>query len=271
MTLLRGKRIVITGASSGIGRELARLMARRGGLLAVCARRGDRLQSLADEIEAEGWPRPLTAVCDVRDPAQVAAMRDEVESRMGPAEVLVNNAGRGAFRPFVELSPQEASDLVATNLTGVIHCTRAFLPAMLARGSGHLVFISSVLGELPAPEHAVYGATKFAVSGLAESLDYELRSQGIKVTLVEPGLVMSEFVEVSGTPLRRFDQLPHQTAEQVAVAIVRAIERGQQRCVADPLAWIAIDFRRHFPRLARLLFGVAIRRAYRRDRGSSEG
>jgi short-subunit dehydrogenase len=159
--------------------------------------------------------------------------------------------------------------VVATNLTGVIHCTRAFLPAMLARGSGHLVFISSVLGELPAPEHAVYGATKFAVSGLAESLDYELRSKGIRVTLVEPGLVKTEFVAVSGTPLRRFDQVPHQTAEQVAATIVRAVERGRRRCVADPLAWIAIDFRRHFPRLARLLFGVAIRRAYRRDRGSA--
>jgi len=260
----RDRIVVLTGASSGMGWHMAHLLARRGARLAVCARRLERLQELRGLIEEEGLEAPLVAACDVGDGPQVEEFRDRVQDELGTADVLINNAGRGAFRPIDQLTVEEAQAVVNTNLLGVIYCTQAFLPGMLARGSGHLVFISSVLGELPAPEHAVYGATKFAVSGLAESLEYELAPRGIKVILIEPGLVLTEFPQVSGTPMERFEQVPNKTAEAAARVIVRAIEREKRRYVADALAKVGIDFRRHFPRTARLFFRLALRRMYRK-------
>lgn len=254
--------VVVTGASSGIGRQISLLLAERGARLALCARRLERLQELRREIEKKGFPAPLIATCDVGDNARVEEFRDQAQATLGTVDVLINNAGRGAFKPIEQLSPEEAKAVVDVNLLGVVYCTRAFLPDMLGRGSGHLVFISSVLGELPAPEHAVYGATKFAVSGLAESLDYELGSRGIKVILIEPGRVQTGFVKVSGTPLKRFEQMPSKTAEEAARLIVRAMEREKRRYVADRIARLGIDFRRHFPRTARFLFKRAIKRMY---------
>ena len=261
---LRDRVVVLTGASSGIGRELARLLARRGARLGLCARRLERLEELREEIQAGGGGVPLVVRCDVGDPQQVEALRMRVEEEFGTVDVLINNAGRGAFRPFELLDSAEAREVVETNLLGVIYCTRAFLPGMLARGKGSLVFISSVLGELPAPEHAVYGATKFAVNGLAESLQYELEPRGIRVTLIEPGLVMSEFAGVSGTPLKRFEQVPYKSAAAVAGEIVRAVEGERRRYVADLGSRLAIGFRRYFPRVARPIFARVIRRMYRK-------
>lgn len=267
MVRLSNRLLAITGASSGIGRAVALQAAQQGARLALAARRLDRLRDLADQIEAAGRPRPLVVACDVRDAESVESLRQQVETMVGVPDILLVNAGRGAFRPLVELAPAEAADVIATNLTGAVFCVRAFLPGMLVRGSGQVVFVSSVLGELPAPEHAVYGATKFALTGLAESLGYELGPRGIRVTLVAPGLVSSEFAQVSGTPLVRFRQVPHQTPERVAATILRAVQRRQRYCVADRFAAVAIAFRRHCPRLAHWVFARAIARAYARHRG----
>jgi short-subunit dehydrogenase len=258
---LRDRVVVVTGASSGIGRELALLLARKGTRVAAAARRGERLASLKREVEAQGGAL-LAVECDVGDCGQVERLRDAVWEVWGPAEVLVNNAGRGAHGPIEQLAIEDIETLVRTNLLGAIYCTRAFLPAMLERGRGHLVFVSSVLGELPAPYHAVYGATKFAMTGLAESLEYELRPRGIRVTLVEPGLVRTEFPQVSGTPGEFLESVPSRSAEEVALEIVRALEREKRRIVPDRLARVGIDFRRHFPRTAHLFFRLAFRRVY---------
>ena len=137
---------------------------------------------------------------------------------------------------------------------------------MLERESGHIVFVSSVLGELPSPGHAVYGASKFAVSGLAESLHYELADRGIAITLIEPGLVRSEFAVVSGTPLERFEQMPSKTAAETAAIIVQAIERKKRYCVTDRAAKIGVDMRRHFPRTTRLVFAHAWRRMQKKGK-----
>jgi short-subunit dehydrogenase len=131
---------------------------------------------------------------------------------------------------------------------------------MLSQGRGHLVFVSSVLGELPAAEHALYCATKFAVNGLAESLDCELQGRGIGVTLVEPGLIETEFAQVSGRPPGRFSRLPASSAPAVADRVLRAVEGGRFRLVPDRLGQAGILFKRHFPRTARAFFRAAFRR-----------
>lgn len=123
---------------------------------------------------------------------------------------------------------------------------------MLKRGRGRLVFISSIVAELPSPGHAVYSATKCAVSVLAESLDYELAPGGISVHVVEPGLVRSEFAQQAGMPAK--------SAAEIARAIVRAVEAGKSKSVPDAKAHLAIKMRRHFPRLARFVFKRVFRR-----------
>ena len=257
--------MVVTGASSGIGWHLSLQLAQEGARLAVVARRSERLHRLAEEIVKGGGPPPLECVCDVGDWDGVQEMEKRVAAEFGHVDVLVNNAGRGAWGPLAQADPAELDAVVRTNLTGVVYVTRAFLPAMVARDSGHLVFVSSVLGELPAPRHAVYGSTKFAVTALAESLNHELAAHNIDVTTVEPGLVRSEFASVSGTPEVRFEQLPSKSPVRTAELIATAIRRRSRLAITDPLSAQAIRVRRHAPRLFSRLFGIACRLALRKD------
>lgn len=249
--------VVLTGAGSGIGRELAVRLARQGARLALVGRRHAKLE----ETALQAGTTALVMPCDVTDAAQVEALAHRVQAELGVPEVLVNNAGRGAHGRFEEVAVADHRAVIDTNLLGVVQVTHAFLPAMLTRGRGQLVFVSSVLGELPAPEHAVYGATKFAVTAFGESLAYELQGRGVEVTVVEPGLVRSEFADVSGTPRVRFEQLPSKSSAQAAAAVLRAMAGGRRHHVADRLSAVAIGLRRHAPRLLRLLFGVAYRRS----------
>jgi short-subunit dehydrogenase len=179
--------------------------------------------------------------------------------RTGAIDVLINNAGRGAYRPFHEVAVSSHDAVIDTNLRGIIHTSYALLPAMLERGRGQLVFVSSVLGELPAPDHAVYGATKAAINAFAESLAHELHGQGIGITVVAPGLVRSEFAATSGTPLARFARVPSKSA---AADVLRAMERGQALVVSDWLSAVAIRVRRVTPGL----FGWIFRRLFARVR-----
>lgn len=263
MRPLKGRSVLVTGASSGIGWHLALALARRGAHLALASRRLEPLQDLKRQIVSEHLTPPHVIQCDVSVREQVEELRRRAEAAVGHLDVLVNNAGRGAYGSFQDVSLDDHEAVVNTNLMGVVYCTHAFLPGMLARGSGHLLFVSSVLGELPAPDHAVYGATKFAVSGLAESLHHELAGTGVDVTLIEPGLVRSEFARVSGTPMERFSQVPSKSPEEVAGSIVRALESKRWKAIPDPLARLGIDLRRHFPRLSRFLYGRITRRIRR--------
>jgi len=267
MVELRDSVVVVTGASSGIGLQLARQLAQRGARLALCARRRERLETLRDEL-APASTELLIHQCDVSMWEQVSAFAARVESELGGADVLVANAGRGAFGPIELLDPSLAAQVVATNLLGAIYCIRAFVPGMLARRRGHLVVVSSVLGELPAPRHAVYGATKFALTGLAESLEYELLGRGIRVLLVEPGLTRTEFAQVSGTPRERFAQVPAKSPETVAAAIVRALEGERRKLVTDWASACAIACRRVFPTLSRPLFAAFIRRMHGEEKAA---
>ena len=130
------QRVVLTGASSGIGRALALVLAERGARLALVARRAEALAELGAAIEESGSRRPLVVPCDVGDLDQVGVLYAEVEARWGGADVLINNAGRGYYNAFADADVSELEAVVQTNLLGTIYCTRAFLPGMLAQGRG---------------------------------------------------------------------------------------------------------------------------------------
>jgi short-subunit dehydrogenase len=201
---------VVTGASRGIGRATAIRLAPQFAIVAL-ARNGAELASLAREIEAAGRIcRPY--VVDLTDPAAVSEALDGVN-----AQVLVNNAGVGITKPFLELTRDEWTRMVDVNFNALFDVTRAVLPAMIARRSGHIVFVGSITGRTPYAGGACYSATKHAVMGLSESLMLELREYGVKVSVVNPGSVATHFSE-------RSDSSWMLAPEDVAEAIVRVVD-----------------------------------------------
>jgi NADP-dependent 3-hydroxy acid dehydrogenase YdfG len=189
---LAGKTAVVTGASSGIGEATARLLTGEGCNVVLAARREDRLKSLAAEL-GEG---ALAAPTDVTDPAACAALVARTVERFGSLEILVNNAGLGLYGSIPEGDPDDWRRMFDVNVLGVLYSTRAAVRHMLARGTGDVVFVSSLAGRrVPAPDGTVYAATKHAITALAEGLRLDVHEKGIRVINVEPGLVRTEFPE----------------------------------------------------------------------------
>ena len=181
---------VVTGASRGIGRAIALRLSGDFEIVAA-GRSADELESLAQEIESRGGSCRPRAV-DLTDPSAVRAALGDVD-----AQVLVNNAGVGMLKPFMELTRDEWTRMVSLNFTALYDVTRAVAPAMIARNSGHIVIIGSISGRSAFVGGTCYAATKAAVNSFAESLMLELRESGVKVSVVNPGSVATHFSERS--------------------------------------------------------------------------
>jgi len=179
-----GRAVVITGASSGIGEACARAFAAAGASLWIAARRGKRLEALADALAESPGGKPEVRVLDVRKPAAVEAFAQAA----GPPEVLVNNAGlsRG-LSPLHEGDLLDWEEMIDTNLKGLLLVNRAFLPGMVAAGKGHLIHMGSIAGREVYPGGNVYCATKHAVDALTRSLRLDLNGTGVRVSTVDPG------------------------------------------------------------------------------------
>ena len=215
---LRNAVVVITGASSGIGKATAIAFAQRGVRVVLVARRLDRLEDLAERIERAGG-RALALKCDVADVRQLDKLPGIVEQLVGATDVLVNNAGVPGGGDFPALTHDQIDEIVRVNLLGVLHATRAFLPGMIARGRGHVVNVASLAGRFAPPGTAVYTATKHGVVAFSESLDYDAARTGVHVTAVNPGLVATEGFPQARVP-RRFVLRVERVAE-VIVKVVR--------------------------------------------------
>ena len=222
---LAGKTAVVTGASSGIGEATARLLTGEGCNVVLAARREDRLKSLAAEL-GEG---ALAAPTDVTDPAACAALVARTVERFGSLEILVNNAGLGLYGSIPEGDPDDWRRMFDVNVLGVLYSTRAAVRHMLARGTGDVVFVSSLAGRrVPAPDGTVYAATKHAITALAEGLRLDVHEKGIRVINVEPGLVRTEFPENTYPDAREYyaqkDFTPLE-AKDVAAAVLYAVSQ----------------------------------------------
>lgn len=217
---LRGAAVVVTGASSGIGRATAIAFAKAGSSLVLAARREDRLSELADEISRHGG-RAVPVPTDVTRTEDVAALVDATHEVFGGCDALVNNAGVPGGGPFLDASPERVDQVVRTNLLAVLSVTRAFLPSMIAAGHGHVVNVASIAGRVAVPGAAVYSAAKHGVVAFSEALDGEVAPRGVRVTAVNPGLVRTEGFPQNGVPG------PLLVApERVAATIVRVVRKG---------------------------------------------
>jgi uncharacterized protein len=218
---LKGKNIIITGASGGIGAEMARLAAQQGANLVLLARSMDKLQSLKTELEQSNKVSVIVRSLDVANTEAVRKVFNEILAEIGHVDILVNNAGFGVFRHAHEANLDEIKAMFEVNVIGLMTCTSLVLPSMRQRGKGHIINIASQAGKIATPKSSVYSATKHAVLGYTNSLRMELRELGIFVTAVNPGPIATNFFEIAdeqGTYVRNIKNFmlqPEYVAKQV--------------------------------------------------------
>lgn len=222
-----GKVVFLSGASSGIGAALARFVGERGAQIGLFARRAELLAALASDIEASGG-RSLALPGDVTDRACVVNAVQQLESTLGPVDVLVANAGIGVPTPAQHFDAEAAAEIVRVNVIGASNCVAACLPSMLARRRGHLVAIASLAAFRGLPGSAAYCASKSALRTLFESLRLDVARESIRVTTILPG-----FVDTPMTSNRRAALPFLLPVKEGARRIARAIERGRRE-VAFP-------------------------------------
>ncbi|MDQ3452800.1 MAG: SDR family NAD(P)-dependent oxidoreductase [Actinomycetota bacterium] len=188
---LAGKVALVTGASSGIGEATALALAAEGAAVAIGARRGDRLEALADKISADGG-RALTLDLDVTQEQQAHDAVGRTRADLGGLDIVVNNAGVMLLGPILDADTSDWRRMIETNVLGLMYVTHAALPGLVEQGSGDIVQVSSVAGRLAREGSGGYNASKWAVNAFSESLRQEVTARGVRVTLVEPGAVATE-------------------------------------------------------------------------------
>lgn len=252
---------LVTGASSGIGREFARLLAAQGLNCILVARREDRLKDLQEELEKHHGVSCRTLACDLTEPGAVDTLAAAVEDV--PVGILVNNAGFGHSGAFFDRDPKRLEDMVLLNCLVPVRLTRAFLPAMVSRGSGAMVMVSSLLGFIACPFDAVYGATKAFDLSLGEALWAELRGSGVDVVTLCPGPTKTEFFAVDGLKLEQARRMERFASSPEAMARLALDRLGKKPTTAPFLSWLTSFTVRFAPRrLVVALTAAFTRRAY---------
>jgi hypothetical protein len=260
-----GKVVVITGASSGIGRQAAIDFARQGAAhVILVARSGDKLSELAGEIAGTSSCDAVPYVCDVSDKAQVLNMAEDVLERFGRVDILVNNAGFAVFKAVKDLSIEEIESMTATNYHGMIYCTKAFLSSMLAQKSGRIVNVASLAASFGIAGMSAYCASKFAMLGFSESLYHELSGTGVRVTVVSPITVRTNFFDHESFGGRITNYTGYALdAGSVSKAIMAAANSPRLEITVPFYARGAVWFKHTFPFAIQPLVGAISRRLVR--------
>ena len=242
---LQGTVALVTGASSGIGAATARTLAGLGADVALVARRRDRIEALAEELQASGV-RTCVIKADVADRSQAEAAVERTVAELGRLDILINNAGVMLLGPVTEAPVEEWEQMVQVNVLGLLYCAKAALPHLLAAAEGDprrvadLVNISSVAGRVARLGSGVYNATKHGVGAFSESLRQEVTRRHVRVSLVEPGAVATELAghnrpEVQETMAKRFAEMQRMEAADIADAIGYVVTRPRHVAVNEIL------------------------------------
>jgi short-subunit dehydrogenase len=247
---IRGSRAIVTGASSGIGREIARELTRQGAQVVLVARREDRLRQLAEAIKASGGDAQIV-VGDMIEPATRQEAIRSAQTNYGGLDILVNNAGVGAMGLFADADPARVRRIMEVNFFALVEMTRLALPLLKQGICPMIVNISSILGHRGVPYNSEYSASKFAVQGFSEALRAELAREGIDVLIVSPGTTKTEFfdsvVEKTGEPA--WPAHRPIAPEDVARQTVRAIRAGRHEIIPYRLGKFLCWLNRLSPRL----------------------
>ncbi len=215
---LDGKIALITGGSKGIGAAIARELAQMGAHTIICGRTKSSLDATAVSIRSAGGSCDAQT-CNVADWDSVAALASHIHQSRGKLDILVNNAGVAGFgKPLHQTSAETWSNIIDTNLRGVFHTIRAFVPLMLAAGGGHIINISSIASKSPLPNGAAYAASKWGLNGLSYSVAEELRGQNIRVAIVCPGSTHTELSSHEGKSIEKMLR-PEDVAHVVSMIV----------------------------------------------------
>ena len=254
-----GKTVLITGASSGIGREAAVKFAKRGANLVLVARRKDLLELLAADLN-EFDTTTFVCKCDVSKKEEVQDMVKATLGRFGTVDILVNNAGFAVYGPVGDLSIDEIESQMETNYLGMVYCVKSLLPSMLQNGSGHIVNVASVAASFGLPGIASYCATKHAMLGFSEGLKHELQGTGVGITVVSPIMVRTSFFDHPS-----FERMPRYSPtslnpKDVAGAILRAAGSSRLEIIVPSPVRIAVWLKHTFPYVINPILGRFFKR-----------
>ena len=257
---VRGKRAIVTGASSGIGRATALELASRGCHVVLAARREELLSEVA-RLCARHRVQTAVVASDISKRSECEELIRIALERLGGVDILVNNAGFGVFGPVETINGETYDAMTSTNYLGTVNCTKAVLPHMLERGSGSIVNVASITGIMGFAGMAGYGATKYAIIGFSEALRDEVIDRGIRVSIVCPGTTVTGLMDDDDMKMipRASVLIPAMQAETVGFAIRRAIERGSYRTILPWQAAFYMKTKEIFPRTAHYLMRLTSR------------
>lgn len=247
-----GQRVLITGASAGIGKAFAVALATRGAKVVLAARNAERLEELAKELRQTHGADVAVAACDLEQPGAASRLAEDLTARQLDVDILVNNAGFGSAGRFQRQAASHIASMTQLNCVALAELTHALLPAMIAKGRGGIINVGSVSAFVPTPFMAIYGGTKAYVLSFTAALAEELRGSPLRILAVCPGPVPTEFQRRAGYTALDVSNPSTLTAESVVEQALRAYERRQLICVPGvinrvqtalsgllPIAWIA--------------------------------
>ena len=256
----KNKVVLITGASSGIGKQTAIEFAKLGSSIILVARRKNKLEQVENELKQFNV-NTLVCVCDVSKKDQVEELFKIVLQKFNSIDILVNNAGFAIYGSVSDLSIDEIESQMETNYFGMIYCVKNFLPLMLKKKSGHIVNVASVGASFSVPGVSSYCATKFAMLGFSEGLKHELYGTGVGLTVVSPIMVRTPLFEhPSFTNFSKFSTGVSLSSETVAKTIIKASNSSRLEIVVPSVARAAIWFKQTFPFLINPIIGRIFRK-----------
>ena len=255
----KNKVVLITGASSGIGKETAIQFAKLGANVVLVARRKDKLVQVETELKKLNVST-LVCQCDVSKKDQVKEMSKTVLEKFGSVDFLINNAGFAIYGYVSDLTIDEIESQMQTNYFGMIYCTKNFLPSMLKKKSGHIVNVASVAASFGLPGIASYCATKFAMLGFSEGLKHELKNTGVGITVVSPIMVRTDFFDHPS-----FEKMPkHSTtslsSKTVAQAILKAVNSPRLEIIVPSIVRGAVWMKNTFPYFINPVLGKSFKK-----------
>jgi hypothetical protein len=261
--ILRGAMALVTGASSGLGVYFARNLAARGCNLVLVARRAELLQALQSELSARYGVRVATIAMDLSTPDAPQQLYDQLQAAGTRIDVLINNAGFGLWGEFLHLPWERERNMLELDIITVVHLTKLFLPAMVARNFGFVLQIASIGAYQPSPSYASYGAAKSFVLNFGEALNFELRKTNVKVSVLSPGVTATEFFQTAGQHERMtlFQRLTMRQPEHVVRVGIEAMLAGRPSVVSDWFNQLLVFTNRFVPRRISALVAYVFTRA----------
>ena len=255
----KNKVVLITGASSGIGKQTAIEFAKLGSNIILVARRKDKLEQVENELKQFNVTT-LVCPCDVSKKNQVEIMSQTVHQKFDSVDILVNNAGFAIYGSVSNLSISDIESQMETNYFGMVYCTKSFLPLMLEKKSGHIVNVASVAASFGLPGIASYCASKFAMLGFSEGLKHELSGTGVGITVVSPIMVKTEFFDHPS-----FEKIPKYSPtslnpKTVAKAIVKAANSSKLEIITPSVVRVAVWIKHTFPYFINPLMGKSFKK-----------